>query len=76
MILPEVYITLPKPPPQKSPIEIARSFCIENEPKPLYCELPEDLKFRFTDNSGTTQTYTSTSSMILSGTLTSTTTTL
>ena len=78
MIINGVYITSPELIPQKPLIEVVQEFCQEIEPKPIYCEIPEDLKLKSSNNSGTTQTITVTTSMTSPasgyGTLTTTTT--
>ena len=76
MLLTETFIAAPQLPPKKSLIEIVQNICEENEPKPFYCELPDDLIKRSVDASGTTQTTTSVNSSMVSGTTISTTTTL
>lgn len=57
----EIYITNQSKIPQKSFIETVQEVCINTEPKPLFCEFPEDLKFKSSSDSGTVQTYTYTS---------------
>lgn len=37
------YITTPTPATPKSSVTIIQEFCHEIEPKPIYCELPDDL---------------------------------
>ena len=76
MILEEAYIISPKIAPQKPLIEAVQELCEETEPKPIYCELPDELKLRSIETSGTVQIYTYTTSTMVSGTSTSTTTTL
>lgn len=77
MLIDGVYITIPKIAPQKPLIEVVQELCKETEPKPIFCEIPEDLKLKSSNNSGTAQTFTITSSMTsgASGYGTSTTTT-
>lgn len=77
MIIDGVYITAPKIVPQKPLIEVVQELCKETEPEPIFCEIPEDLKLKSSNNSGTTQTFTITSSITsgASGYGTSTTTT-
>lgn len=77
MIADGVYINSSKIVPQKPLIEVVQEFCQEIEPKPIFCEIPEDLKLRPSNNSGTTQTFTVATSMTsgASGYGTSTTTT-
>ena len=72
-----VYITSLKTIPQKPLIEAVQEVCQETEPKPIFCEIPEDLKLKSSDNTGTVQTFTITSSVNsgASGYGTSTTTT-
>lgn len=76
MILAEAYINPSKISPQKPFIEVVQKLCEGAEPKPIYCELPDELKLRSMEASGTVQTYTYTTSTMASGTSTSTTTTL
>lgn len=77
MIIEEIYITTPKISLQKPLIEAVEEICIDTVPKPLFCELPEDLRLKSFSYSGSAQTYTVTSSMIsgASGYGTTTTTT-
>lgn len=75
MIFEEAYITVYKIVPQKPLVEVIQELCEKAEPKPLYCELPDDLRLRSMVASGTVQTYTYTNSLAtLSGVNTSTTT--
>ena len=78
MLLLSAYTLYSEQVPQKSFIQTVQEICIETEPKPLFCELPDDLKIKSASYSGTTQTYTITSSMISLARVgnTSTTTTL
>lgn len=62
MILSEAYITVLKIIPKKSFIEMVQQVCEETESKPLYCELPDDLKLK--SISGSVQTYTYTNSLV------------
>lgn len=76
MILEEAYFTIPKVTSQKPLAEVVVEMCEETDPKPLYCEIPEDLKLKSMTLSGTAQTYTYTTFLpTVSGTTTSTTTT-
>ena len=71
----DVYITAPKIVLQKPLVEIVQELCKETEPKPIFCEIPEDLKLK-TPNSGTqTSTITSSINSVASGYGASTTTT-
>jgi hypothetical protein len=63
MLIQGLYITAPKSTEMKPLIEVVHEFCEENEPKPLYCELPDELKLKTVDASGTAQTYTYTNSL-------------
>lgn len=78
MCIGDLYITIPKEVPKKPLVVVVEEICIKTEPKPLFCEIPEDLKLKPFSNSGTVQTYTITSSMAsgASGYGTSTTTTI
>ena len=58
----DLYFVSAKPIPPRTLGETVQEICIKTEPKPLYCELPDDLKLK--SSVGTTQTYTYTSSMI------------
>lgn len=58
MITDSTYIISPKPVPQKPLVEIVQEICEQIEPKPLFCELPEELRFKSFSNSGSVQTYT------------------
>lgn len=64
MILGDFYITKPQVPQPKNLIEWVQESCTEIQPKPIYCEIPEDLKFKSVSTSGTTQAYTIVTSMI------------
>lgn len=77
-VIGDLYFTSAKPMPPKTLGESVQEICIKTEPKPLYCELPDDLKLKSITASGTTQAYTYTSSMVSLSSLgtTSTTTTL
>lgn len=70
----KISITIPETVSQKPMIEIVRSICEKIEPKPLFCELPDELRLRAVASSGTVQTYTTTSSSGASEFGTSTTT--
>lgn len=77
MLISDLYLTVPKASLEKPLIEVIDEFCKEVEPKPLYCEWPDELKLKSIDASGTVQTYTYTSSLgSASGYGTSTTTTI
>lgn len=78
MIIDGVIITASKIVSQKPLIEAVQELCQEIEPKPIFCEIPEDLELRPYNNSGTAQTFTITTSMAsgASGYGTSTTTTI
>jgi len=56
------YFILEKSLTQKALGEVVQEICLKTEPKPLFCELPDDLKLRFSYG-GTTPTYTTTSSL-------------
>lgn len=75
MITDPAYITSPNPIPQKPVVEVVQKICEKIEPKPLFCEFPEELRFRPFSNSGSVQTYTITTSSGASGYGTSITTT-
>lgn len=75
MITDPTYIASLNPIPQKPLVEVVQTVCEKIEPKPIFCELPEELRFKPIDNSGTVQTHTITSSSGASGYGTSTTTT-
>lgn len=75
MIIDPTYITAPNPVTKKPLSEVVQQVCEKIDPKPIFCELPEELRFKPFDNSGSIQTYTITSSSGASGYGTSTTTT-
>lgn len=74
----DLYFDPTKTMPPKMLAESFQEICFKTEPKPIFCEIPEDLKLKPLSASGTTQTYTYTSSMVSLPSLgtTSTTTTL
>ncbi len=76
MIIDEININAPKIVSQKPLIEMVQELCEETEPKPVYCELPDELRLRPMEASGTVQAYTYTTSVMSSGASISTTTTL
>lgn len=57
----EVYITTSNKIPHKPFVQMVQEVCVKTDPKPLFCEFPEDLKLKSISNSGTAQTYTYTS---------------
>jgi hypothetical protein len=77
MILENTYIIPATKPVNKPLAEIMQEIC-ETDPKPICCELPNDLRFKSVSSSGTSQmyTYVTTTSSVMVGTSTSTTTTL
>ena len=76
MIIGETIITTPQYIPPKPVVEIILEVCKDTEPKPIFCEIPDDLGLKSLSNSGTIQTYTiTTSGSLASGYGTSTTTT-
>lgn len=77
MISSDIYITVPTLVLDNPLIEIVEEVCKKKDPPPLFCGLPEDLKLKSIENSGTIQTSTPTNSFrsVASGYGTSTTTT-
>lgn len=76
LMIDQILISAPKIVQQKPLIAVVQEVCEETDPKPLFCEIPEDLRLKPITNSGTVQTYTITSSSTASGYVgTSTTTT-
>lgn len=69
-----LYLTSVKPLPIKTFGEAVQEICVKTEPKPLFCELPGELKLKFSYQGTTATTYTTTSSLA-SGTAFGTTTT-
>ncbi len=67
MIINPIFISMPKTNIQKSPLQEVIEFCEKAEPKPFYCDPPEELKFHM-DYSGTPQTYSYTIASTASGT--------
>lgn len=57
----DLYFILARPLISKTIVETIQEICIKTEPKPFFCESPDDLKLRFS-NEGTILTYTTTSS--------------
>ena len=49
----DLYIIQAKPAPQQTLTEAVREICIKTEPKPLFCEIPDDLKIKTYYNFGT-----------------------
>lgn len=58
MIANGIFLTTPYQIPKKSFIEVVEEICKKTEPTPFFCELPEDLKLKTIETSGTVQTYT------------------
>ncbi len=50
----QFYISLEKPLPPKTLGEIVNEICIKEEPKPIFCEIPDDLfrKFSYQTSTG------------------------
>ena len=63
MLLPDTLITAPIKVYPKPLVVLVHEICEEVEPKPLFCEIPEDLQVKSVSSTGTAQTYTITSSM-------------
>lgn len=70
-----IYFYRTMPLHQSSLAEVFEEICLKSEPKPLFCEIPEDLKTRTNSSYGTAQTYTYTSSMVSFSSISTTTTT-
>lgn len=57
MIVTDIYINSPTMACNKPFFEVIREICL-TDPKPIFCEIPDDLKLKFVSSFGTAQTYT------------------
>lgn len=73
MLLPNVYFVPLKPVDKKPLIVTFSEFCSKYDPKPFYCEFPDDIKTK-SEASGTLETYSVASTATVSNVGTTTTT--
>lgn len=63
MIIMDTYINSPTKVCNKPIFEVIQEVCL-TDPKPIYCELPGELKLKSVSSSGTVQTYTYSASIM------------
>lgn len=56
-MLDQLYISIYRSTSSKTLGEIVNGICIKEDPKPLFCELPDDLKLRSASSTGTAPHY-------------------
>ncbi len=73
-MLEEIIISAPKIPPQKPLIEVLSEYC-KNDPPPIFCELPDELKVKTFSFPAVNNSAYATAASGVSGTMVSTSTT-